>query len=165
MNTSPVACEIDVAYGAPSPAGLPVSLGVPFPKGSLADPAPLAVTSPSGEIRPAAFRDLVRHRDGSVRWALVSFGAREAGRHRLVTEPGVRAETAPGARLTRATVCWIATNSPVSRNAPRPLQTVRTCAFDRGSPATGPAKSTHTFRGSPSATNSPPWAVAVDCQN
>lgn len=71
---------IEVAYGDPCPAGLPVSTGVPFELGALKDTAGLAVRAPSGETRPAAGRVLARHADGSIRWCLVSFGARETGR-------------------------------------------------------------------------------------
>lgn len=84
MSKQSIPCTISVAYGDSSPAGLPVSLGVPFPAGALKDPASLAVRGPSGEIRPAGGRVLARHADGSIRWCLVSFGAREAGEHEVL---------------------------------------------------------------------------------
>jgi len=71
--------SITVAYGDPNQAGLPVSLGVPFPQGMLRAETPLAMQAPSGEMLPAAGRPLAMWPDGSVRWILVSFGAREAG--------------------------------------------------------------------------------------
>ncbi len=83
MKSSKVPCTINVAYGDPSPAGLPVSVGVPFPAGALRDASALTVRAPSGEGRPTAGRVLVRHPDGSIRWCLVSFGAREAGVHEV----------------------------------------------------------------------------------
>jgi len=76
-------CIIDVAYGDTEPAGLPVSQGVPFPAGAVLDPVTLAVTGPDGEARPTGGRVLARHPDGSIRWCLVSFGARSAGEHRV----------------------------------------------------------------------------------
>ncbi len=44
----------------------------------------LDVKGPGGEPRPVAGRVLVRHPDGSIRWCLVSFGAREAGAHQVL---------------------------------------------------------------------------------
>jgi|GEM_PF-504589 len=76
-----VACTIEVAYGDPCPAGLPVSVGVPFPADTLHEASTLTVQAPNGELRPAAGRVLARHPDGSIRWCLVSFGAHEPGSH------------------------------------------------------------------------------------
>lgn len=96
-------CAINAAYGDPNPAGLPVSVGVPFPKGMLKEPVALTARSPGGERRPAAGRVLARHPDGSVRWCLVSFGAREAGPHEIevaqtpvAPAPAVTLKTADG---------------------------------------------------------------------
>ncbi len=83
MTTKNQTCDLNVAYGADGPGGLPVSVGVPFPRGMLASPDALEVVSPCGGVLPAAGRALARHADGSVRWGLVSFGARKAGPHRL----------------------------------------------------------------------------------
>ncbi|MCX5662134.1 MAG: hypothetical protein NTW19_20855 [Planctomycetota bacterium] len=112
MSKKPIPCVINAAYGDPSPAGLPISLGVPFPKGALKDPAALAVRSPSGELRPAAGRVLVRHADGSIRWCLVSFGAREAGEHEVVWHQDKKSskpkpETEPKVVLRREGGDWI----------------------------------------------------------
>lgn len=100
-NVSPV---IDVAYGDPSPAGLPVSAGVPFKPGELNDVAGLTARSPSGELRPAAGRVLARHADGSIRWCLVSFGAREAGPHTI--ERGGKPVAAPAVAVRRERDRW-----------------------------------------------------------
>ena len=75
------ACVIDVAYGDPYPSGLPVSIGVPLEPGALSDVGPLTVTAPDGEHRRAGGRVLASWPDGSVRWLLLSFGARMAGPH------------------------------------------------------------------------------------
>jgi len=47
------ACTVNAAYGDPCPAGLPASVGVPFPAGALTDAASLVVKAPSGKQRPA----------------------------------------------------------------------------------------------------------------
>ncbi|NQU09846.1 hypothetical protein HQ590_03575, partial [bacterium] len=91
-QTSPVPCRINVAYGDLNPAGLPVAAGVPFPKGTVRPETPFAVRSPAGEPRPVAVRPLALWPDGSVRWALLSFGARQAGGHEVL--PGQTAATA-----------------------------------------------------------------------
>ena len=88
---------IHVARGDPAPAGLPVSLGIPFPAGAMAAENKVAVASPDGTLRPAAARPLVRWPDGSVRWCLLTFGARQAGPH--VVRPGA-AEAPPGPAVT-----------------------------------------------------------------
>jgi len=110
MTTSePVACTVNVAYGSQDPAGLPASIGVPFPRGMLNDPVTLTARSPSGERRPAAGRVLARHPDGSVRWCLVSFGAREAGSHEIKLDgPPVIAESAM--TLTETNGVWMLDN-------------------------------------------------------
>jgi len=74
---------INVAYADAGPAGMPVATGVPFPQGMLRAEAPLAVESPTGEVRPATGRPLAWWPDRSVRWCLVQFGARETGDHRV----------------------------------------------------------------------------------
>lgn len=103
-------CILHVAYGDPSAGGLPVSIGVPFPAGTLKDPATLSVTGPDGEARPAAGRVLARHRDGSIRWGLVSFGARAAGPHRVDwTEPPTVAPD-PAVTVTQAEEAWTLDN-------------------------------------------------------
>lgn len=77
-------CLIDVAYGDLGEAGLPISLGVPFKAGTLHDSSALVVQSPSGEQRPAAGRGLALWPDGSIRWCLLHFGAREKGTHQVL---------------------------------------------------------------------------------
>jgi hypothetical protein len=104
MSTTPTP-SINVAYGDPNPAGLPVSLGVPFPAGTLQADTPLAVESPTGEVRQAAGRPLAWWPDGSVRWCLVSFGAREAGEYRVLLNEQASLEAA--ITLLRESDRWI----------------------------------------------------------
>lgn len=99
-------CAIQVDYGDSGPGGLPVAIGVPFQPGVLTLDKPLGVQSPSGEIRPASGRPLVTWPDGSIRWCLISFGAREAGRH-LVLRSLPERPSGPEVRLTRETNRWI----------------------------------------------------------
>jgi len=77
-------CLLDVAYADSGAAGLPVAVGVPFKAGTLRDTTTLAVKGPSGELRPAAGRVLAKWPDGSIRWCLISFGAREKGTHEVL---------------------------------------------------------------------------------
>ncbi len=72
------------AYGRDYPAGLPICVGIPFPQGYLKEGESLAARAPDGEVRPVGLRPLVRHRDGSLRWGLVQFEARQAGPHELI---------------------------------------------------------------------------------
>lgn len=83
MPTTETPCLIHAAYGDSSDAGLPISTGVPFRQGVLKKLPTLVAISPSGEKRPAAGRVLAKWGDGSIRWLLVSFGARQAGAHEL----------------------------------------------------------------------------------
>ena len=105
MSADRATCRVEVAYGDPSPAGLPVSVGVPFPAGELREPVTLSVRAPGGERRPAAGRTLARHRDGSVRWCLVSFGAREPGAH-VVEWSRAEPAAAPALSLRRDGGVW-----------------------------------------------------------
>jgi len=90
---------IDVAFG--DARGLPVSIGVPFPKGQVREGTPIAVQTPGSQHRAAGVRPLVRWPDGSARWALLSFGATEPGPHRV--EVGITATPpATPVRLTQS---------------------------------------------------------------
>jgi len=95
---------INIAYADANPTGLPVATGVPFPQGMLRPDTPLAAEAPSGELRPAAGRPLAWWPDGSVRWSLVQFGARETGDH--VVRLDAQAPAA-GVTLTRDGDRWI----------------------------------------------------------
>ena len=53
----------------------PVTVGVPFPRGLLATPADLRLSTPAGEDQPVQVTALDRWHDGSVRWALLDFQA------------------------------------------------------------------------------------------
>jgi hypothetical protein len=105
MTEKQETCVIHAAYGDPSPAGLPVSVGVPFQQGVLKESATLTARAPGGELRPAAGRALVRWPDGSIRWLLVSFGAREAGPHEL-RWTGEAPVAAPGVTVKKGRGTW-----------------------------------------------------------
>jgi len=107
MSSNPIP-SINVAYGDPAQAGLPVSLGVPFPEGMLRAETPLAVESPGGALRPAAGRPLVWWPDGSVRWCLVSFGAQQAGEYQV--KLNAPAAPAPTVSLEQQGDRWIITS-------------------------------------------------------
>lgn len=98
---------INVAYGD-AHAGLPVSLGVPFPAGAVRPETPLAVEAPGGAVQSAAGRPLALWPDGSVRWMLVSFSAHAAGPHRVL--PGAAASAGGGVALTREGERWLITS-------------------------------------------------------
>ena len=100
-------CFINAAYGDPSEAGLPISIGVPFKRGELKEPGALSVHSPSGERRPAAGRTLAVWPDGSIRWCLVSFGAREAGAHAVRVEAAAPAPSGAAVTVTKQDDRWI----------------------------------------------------------
>ena len=53
--------------------GYPQRLGVPLPKGAIADAAALGLTDDEGDAVPADFGVLSRWDDGSVRWASADF--------------------------------------------------------------------------------------------
>jgi hypothetical protein len=93
-------CLIDVAVS--DPAGLPVALGVPFPQGVIRDAAALALSQPDGRQIPADARALTRWPDGSTRWALVAFQAKQSGAHR-VTAASAMSQPTETVRLIRHT--------------------------------------------------------------
>lgn len=53
--------------------GWPVTSGVPFARGALADPAAAALFGPDGKEMPLQTEALARWPDGSVRWLLLDF--------------------------------------------------------------------------------------------
>ncbi|NQT93310.1 MAG: hypothetical protein HQ559_11160 [Lentisphaerae bacterium] len=59
--------------------GLPVTIGVPFLMGSLHDPGRLVLRDPGDRVVPVSAKALVSWPDGSVRWGLLTFEAREPG--------------------------------------------------------------------------------------
>jgi hypothetical protein len=66
----------------------PVTLGVPFPRGLLADPAQLALVNPEGRELPLQTRPLARWPDGSVKWLLLDFVTPGGYGWSLQTVPG-----------------------------------------------------------------------------
>ena len=76
-NSQPMV-QVAAADGA---LGLPVVIGVPFPQGAVVDAAQLGLVSPAGQPLPVAARSLVNWADGSLRWGLLAFQAKETGAH------------------------------------------------------------------------------------
>jgi hypothetical protein len=76
----------------PSP-GYPVRCGVPLPRGAVAAGTPFAVLDERGDV-PAAVTETGHWPDGSVRWTLCEFIARETGAYRLLpgAQPAVPAQ-------------------------------------------------------------------------
>ena len=105
--------SIDVAYGDSCPAGLPVTLGAPLPEGLMTKAGRVNVTAPSGESRPGWCRPFVHWPDGSGRWGLLSFGAREPGEHR-VTFDGASVEPPEPVTLTQQDDKWTISNGRLS---------------------------------------------------
>ncbi len=67
------------APGAPRWQGVqPVSVGVPFPKGALTDPALARLLDPAGQIVTVQSAPLAHWSDGSVKWLLLDFLASPA---------------------------------------------------------------------------------------
>ena len=120
-------CTVNVAYGDDCPAGLPVSLGVPFPEGMLTDPSKVTVASPSGETRSAACRPFVTWPDGSARWALLTFGAREAGDH-PVTLDGASPDIPQPVTIAQDGKTWTISNGSLSvalgQSGPGPIHRI-----------------------------------------
>jgi hypothetical protein len=54
-------------------ANQPVTVGLPFPRGLLADPGHLRLLDPEGRPAPVQAAALARWADGSVKWALLDF--------------------------------------------------------------------------------------------
>jgi hypothetical protein len=79
----------------------PITAGVPFPRGSVPDPARLVVKDDSGRTMPVQTRVLSRWQDGSVRWALLDWQtdleARQTRRFRVA--PGEPVGTAGGVKV------------------------------------------------------------------
>src|SRR5687768_12729739 len=79
--------QIDVAAGDAT-LGLPVVIGCPFPRGELTDAAQLSLQQPDGSPVELSARPLLNWPDGSIRWALLAFGAKTSGLHTVLTTPG-----------------------------------------------------------------------------
>lgn len=70
---------LDIA--AADPHGLPVVVGVPFPRGMVTDLSQICVCDANDEPRPTAAKAHVTWPDGSPRWVLLQFLATSTGRH------------------------------------------------------------------------------------
>ncbi|MDX9980681.1 MAG: hypothetical protein RBU25_11715, partial [Lentisphaeria bacterium] len=68
----PVRVSLAVAEpGATGRLSWPLTSGVPFPQGVLAEGSQCRILTASGQPQPAQFRELARWPDGSVKWLLV----------------------------------------------------------------------------------------------
>lgn len=76
--------SIDVTSAGSYGNGRPVTLGVPFTPGQLHEITSLGLLSPDGQPDAVSARSLVCWPDGSVRWALLAFEARQTGEHQVV---------------------------------------------------------------------------------
>lgn len=75
----------------------PVTSGVPFPKGAVGSDLNLRLLDGAGEEVPLQALTLARWGDGSVKWALLDFQAREGGRYALEYGRTVRRRAFPAA--------------------------------------------------------------------
>lgn len=75
----------------------PVTSGVPFPKGVLGADSNLRLLDAAGEEVPLQARTLARWNDGSVKWALLDFQARDGSSYALEYGRQVRRRTFPTA--------------------------------------------------------------------
>ena len=91
---------VDVA--AAHPAGWPVALGVPWAAGELQSTEMLGLQDPNGNAQPLSARALVCWPDGSVRWALLSFEARQSGAHSITRGDGAMAPPPNAVRLEKS---------------------------------------------------------------
>lgn len=128
MSTPSIALRVSAA-DARERRGEPVTCGIPWPRGVLRDPAPLALHSPAGVVVPLQTRVLDRWPDGSVRWLLLDWLADVRGEavYRLVAgaEPAPTPErlvlTAGRGSLRIATG---ATTFQILEGLPFPFQSV-----------------------------------------
>ncbi|MGQ9590369.1 MAG: SUMF1/EgtB/PvdO family nonheme iron enzyme, partial [Planctomycetota bacterium] len=67
--------EIPLAISGPAGTRGLVRAGLPFPEGALASTAGIALAAPDGSARPVQVSALSAWKEGSVRWALVTFPA------------------------------------------------------------------------------------------
>lgn len=74
-----------------APAGQPVTVGLPFPRGALRGPDEVCLRGPAGEV-PLQAEALARWPDGSVKWLLLDFlaGALRAGENAWAVVPAGR---------------------------------------------------------------------------
>ncbi|HEY8504171.1 MAG TPA: hypothetical protein VIL46_06280 [Gemmataceae bacterium] len=74
---APLAVRLVVDSPRAAAAAQPVTVGVPFPRGALADPGAVRLAGPAGEDVLLQAAPLARHADGSVKWLLLDFVARD----------------------------------------------------------------------------------------
>lgn len=94
MGPRPLPAAVPLRFEGYCPAGLrvPVTVGIPFPRGGLRDPEALRLVDPRGRRAPLQVAPVARWSDGSVKWLLVDSllgpGADEGDGWRLGREEG-----------------------------------------------------------------------------
>src|SRR5437868_1240523 len=73
----PLAVSVILDSPAEARAAQPVTVGLPFPRGALPWPGPVTLADTTGRPVPVQAEPLARWPDGSVRWLLVDFVARD----------------------------------------------------------------------------------------
>jgi hypothetical protein len=95
MNPAGGVREVELRLATTAAGGGPVTCGIPWPRGRLADPSRLALRDAGGRPLPLQTRVLDRWPDGSVRWVLLDWRAGAAGPFRLAESgDGVAPEAA-----------------------------------------------------------------------
>lgn len=86
-------------------AARPVSIGVPWPEGLLADEAAISLRDAGGQAVPVAATVLNRWPDGSLQWTLLDFALdlSESGEERLTVVAGDGLPAAPACPVVAAT--------------------------------------------------------------
>lgn len=67
-------------------AGLPVAIGVPFPRGTVKSLDTVGLAAPDGSRVPVAARQLARWPDGSCRWALLAAAVKHKGDYTVIAK-------------------------------------------------------------------------------
>src|SRR5262245_45499622 len=97
--------ELSVRAEGPPRRGEPVTCGIPWPRGALADASGLRLCDAAGRLIPLQARVLNRWPGGSARWVLLDWQATADGTvtYRVSNQPGA---PAPGGPAVEARADW-----------------------------------------------------------